>query len=68
MAEFTPAAAKLKAKIERVFTRDVLVDLPDGSWISTAVPPEDGAGWQLFDINSHDRKSGWQRISIGGAA
>jgi hypothetical protein len=51
--------------LEYAWTRDLKVDLKDGSSASVAVPPP-GGRWVVFDAFSSDKRTGWRRIhSLG---
>jgi hypothetical protein len=49
--------------IEYAYTRDLKVDLKDGSWASVATPPP-GGHWIIFDSLSSDRRTTWRRIHL----
>jgi hypothetical protein len=53
-------------QIEFQWTRDVVLDLPDGSWEVRPRKPS-GKGWIITDA-SRDRRTRWRRIRrLGGA-
>ena len=50
--------------VEFCWTRDRIVDLPDGSWATMITRPW-GSGWVVVDTH-RDRHTKWRRIRRGG--